>query len=98
MKKDNLMSTTDKTLKEVLDTLIERQMVPTSRIGPVKTALKQYAIILGYSDLAQCPMTAYHLPDQTRNRLIEVNAQGARTSQFASSRLGPHAIRNLKNN
>jgi hypothetical protein len=92
------MSTTDKTLKEVLDTLVERQMIPTSRIGPIKTALKQYAIILGYSDLTLCPMTAYHLPDQTRNRLIEEKAQGARTSQFASSRLGPHAIRNLKNN
>jgi hypothetical protein len=52
------MHTSDKTLQEVLDALIERQVIPHSRLGPIKTALKQYAIILGYSDPALCPMTA----------------------------------------
>jgi len=92
------MHTSDKTLQEVLDALIERQVIPHSRLGPIKTALKQYAIILGYSDPALCPMTAYHLPAETRNRLIEERAQGSRRGKFAASRLGPHAIRNLKNN
>ena len=89
------MHTSDKTLKEVLDALIERQVIPQSRLGPIKTALKQYAIILGYSEPAECPMTAYHLPDETRNRLIEERAVGVRRGDFG---LGTHAIRNLKNN
>ena len=41
------MHSSDKTLQQVLDTLIERQVIPQSRLGPIKTALKQYAIILG---------------------------------------------------
>src|SRR5712691_9896086 len=89
------MHTSDKTLKEVLDALIERQFIPQSRLGPIKTALKQYAIILGYNEPAECPLTAYHLPDETRNRLIEERAVGIRHGKFF---LGPHAIRNLKNN
>ncbi len=89
---------TSKTLAELLDAVIESQVIPPSRIGPIKTALKQYAIILGYSDPALCPMTAYHLPARTRNRLIEERAQGAARGEFTASRLGPHAIRNLKNN
>ena len=89
------MHTSDKTLKEVLDALIERQAIPQSRLGPIKTALKQYAIILGYTEPAECPLTAYHLPDETRNRLIEERAVGARRGDFG---LGSHAIRNLKNN
>ena len=89
------MHTSDKTLKEVLDALIDRQVIPPSRLGPIKTALKQYAIILGYSEPSECPMTAYHLPDETRNRLIEERAVGARRGDFG---LGSHAIRNLKNN
>lgn len=85
---------TDPTLKELLDALIERDLIPRSRIGPIKTAVKQYAIILGYTEPAECPLTAFHLPDQRRNRLIEERAEGSRRS----SALGPHAIRNLKNN
>src|SRR5712692_1707999 len=92
------MHTSEKTLKELLDALIELQVIPRSRIGPIKTAIKQYAITLGYSDPAQCPMTAYHLPGARRNRLIEEKAQGSSRGHFAASRLGPHAIRNLKNN
>jgi len=92
------MNPSDKTLKELMDTLIERQGLPHSRIGPIKTALKQYAIILGYADPALCPLSAYHLPAEKRNRLIEERAQGSGRGKFAASRLGPHAIRNLKNN
>ena len=85
---------TDPTLKELLDALIERDLIPRSRIGPIKTAVKQYAIILGYTEPAECPLTAFHLPDQRRNRLIEEKAEGSRRSSV----LGAHAIRNLKNN
>ncbi len=92
------MDTPNKTLKEVLDALINLQVIPPSRIGPIKTAVKQYAIILGYDDPDQCPINAYHLPDARRNRLIEEKAQGSRHGEFAPSGLGRHAIRNLKNN
>jgi hypothetical protein len=63
------MDTPNKTLKEVLDALINLQVIPPSRMGPIKTAVKQYAIILGYDDPDQCPINAYHLPDARRNRL-----------------------------
>src|SRR5215467_11065930 len=66
------MRMTDKTLKEVLDALIERDLIPSSRVGPIKTAVKQYALILGYSEPAQCPLSAFHLQDQRRNHLIEL--------------------------
>jgi hypothetical protein len=82
------MQTSDKTLKEVLDALIERQFIPQSRLGPIRTAITQYAIILGYPEPAECPMTAYHLSYETRNRLIEERAQGTKRGKFASSRLG----------
>ncbi len=92
------MRMTDKTLKEVLDALIELDLIPRSRVGPIKTAVNQYALILGYSEPAQCPMSAFHLPDQRRNRLIEERADGARRRRTNASVLGPHAMRNLKNN
>ena len=92
------MQTTDKTLKEVLDALIELDLIPSSRVGPIKTAVKQYALILGYSESAQCPLSAFHLQDQRRNRLIEQRADDARRARSGASVLGPHAIRNLKNN
>jgi hypothetical protein len=92
------MQTTDKTLKEVLDTLIELDVIPSSRVGPIKTAVKQYAIILGYSEPAQCPLSAFHLQDQRRNRLIEQRADDASRTRSGTSVLGPHAMRNLKNN
>lgn len=88
------MQTTEKNLKEVLDELIERDLIPSSRVGPIKTAIKQYAIVLGYNEPSQCPLTAFHLPDHKRNRLIEEKAEGSRRGSV----LGPHAIRNLKNN
>lgn len=88
------MQTTETNLKEVLDALIERDLIPSSRVGPIKTAIKQYAIVLGYNEPSQCPLTAFHLPDHKRNRLIEEKAEGSRRGSV----LGPHAIRNLKNN
>lgn len=91
-----VMQTTDRTLQEVLDALIERDLIPNSRIGPIKTAIKQYAIILGFSEAAKCPMAAFHLQDATRNRLIEEKAEGA--GRRNAGGLGSHAIRNLKNN
>jgi hypothetical protein len=92
------MQTTDKTLKEVLDTLIELDVIPSSRVGPIKTAVKQYALVLGFSGPAECPLTAFNLPDQRRNRLIEERADNTRLARAGASILGPHAMRNLKNN
>lgn len=91
---DKIMDTSDRTLKQVFDALVEHQFIPQSRLGPIRTALKQYAIILGYKDPAECPLAAYHLPDERRNRLIEERAQ----SSSQRKGLGLHAVRNLKNN
>src|SRR6185295_8301489 len=88
------MDTSDRTLKQVFDALVEHQFIPQSRVGPIRTALKQYAIILGYKDPSECPLTAYHLPNERRNRLIEERAQ----SSSQRKGLGLHAVRNLKNN
>ena len=84
----------DKTLEELFDALVERQFIPQSRLAPIRTALKQYAIILGCKEPAECPMTAYHLPAEKRNRLIEERAESSRQHKT----LGLHAVRNLKNN
>jgi hypothetical protein len=55
------MRMTDKTLKEVLDALIERDLIPSSRVGPIKTAVKQYALILGYSGTGSVPFVSLPL-------------------------------------
>lgn len=60
----------DKTLEELFDALVERQFIPQSRLAPIRTALKQYAIILGYKEPAECPMTAYHLPAEKETALL----------------------------
>jgi hypothetical protein len=80
---------TDVTLQALLDALLKDNLIPNIRIGPIKTAIKQYATILGYSSPARCPCDVYLKPDKIRNRIIEENAPEI---------LGSHAVRNLKNN
>lgn len=92
------MQTTDKTLKQVLDALLDLDLIPSSRVGPLKTAVKQYALILGYDEPAQCPLSAFHQQDQRRNSLIEERADEVRPARPGTSVLGRHALRNLKNN
>jgi hypothetical protein len=56
---------------------------------PVRTAIKQYARILDFSDPRECPISAYLKSDTARNQLIE---------KRAPQTLGIIGVRNLKNN
>jgi hypothetical protein len=76
------------TLQELLETMIHEGIMPPSRIPPMRTAVKQYAAMLGM-DPAQCPPAVYHLPPAQFRSFIEANAPAT---------VGPHALRNLKNN
>ncbi len=78
-----------KTLQEIFETLVELNLIAPKRVGPVRTAIKQYARILDYSDPTDCPISAYLKPDAARNRVIE---------EKAPQTLGTDAVRNLKSN
>lgn len=78
-----------KSLQATFDALVELDVILPSRIAPIRTAIRQYAHILGYSDAAKCPGNDFLKADKTRNRLIEDNAP--RT-------MGSNGVRNLKNN
>jgi hypothetical protein len=70
--------------------LLDLGVISDSRVGSIKTAIKQYANMLGYTKPSDCPPTAYlRLEEHSRNRLIEQQAQPT---------LGTHGLRNLKNN
>jgi integrase len=75
-------------LQELLDTVISRNLLTPSRIPPLRTAVKQYAAMLGV-DPSRCPPALYHLPERDLVALITAKAP---------ARLGPHALRNLRNN
>jgi Phage integrase family len=75
-------------LQALLDHLLSHSLLKPSRIGPMRTAVKQYAAILG-ADAAFCPPDIYHVPEARIRRLIDANAPKT---------LGPHGLRNLKNN
>lgn len=78
-----------KTLQETFETLVHLNVIASKRVGPVRTAIKQYARILDYSDPTDCPISAYLKPDAARNRIIE---------EKAPQTLGTDAVRNLKSN
>jgi integrase len=76
------------TLAEVLAKALDSSIVPTSRKGPLGTAVRQYARMFGCEPQA-CAPEDYHLPEPRLRQLIETHA---------SENLGPYAVRNLKNN
>src|SRR6266508_48707 len=78
-----------KTLQAIFDALVDGAVILPKRIGPVRTAIKQYSLMLGYSDPTECPISAYLKPDAARNQVIE---------EKAPRTLGTDAVRNLKNN
>jgi len=80
---------TSKTLQEIFETLVELNVFLPKRVGPVRTAIKQYARILDYGDPTDCPISAYLKPDAARNQLIE---------EKAPQTFGTNGVRNLKNN
>lgn len=76
-------------LQAVFDRVVAAGRLKPSRIAPIRTAVRQYAIMLGFSSPAQCPLEAYNLPTGRRQQLIE---------ERANPTLSLHAVRNLKNN
>jgi hypothetical protein len=76
------------TLHELLDTVIQHGDLTPARIPPMRTAVKQYAAMLGM-DAAHCPPKLYHRAPAQLASLIDTKAP---------STLGTHTIRNLKNN
>jgi hypothetical protein len=76
------------TLQTLLEAVIKMGLLKASRIGPMRTAVKQYAAMLEV-DPAACLPNAYHLPEAQLRRLIDTRAPHT---------LGPHGLRNLKNN
>lgn len=87
-----------KTLGEVLGALFENDAILQSRKGPIKTALKQYSRLLGYSNPNECPFETYFVKDHVRNLLIDEGANRTANKRNGSTSLGPDAVRNLKNN
>jgi hypothetical protein len=79
-------------LHDLLEQLITTHALKPSRIGPMRTAVKQYAAILGM-DPKSCSPSVYHLHHDKNNDqispLIEANPPAD---------IGPDALRNLKNN
>jgi hypothetical protein len=45
----------NKTLGQVFECLVQNQAICESRKGPIKSALKQYSVLLGYDDFHKCP-------------------------------------------
>jgi hypothetical protein len=76
------------TLQELLDTITATGTLTDSRKGPMRTAVKQYAAMVGIPP-AQCLPETYHLSPQARRQLIESQAP---------PHLGPRALANLKDN
>ena len=79
----------DISLQHVFDALLELGVIRPSRVGPIRTALKQYARMLGFGTPAECAISACLKPDKIRNRMIE---------ELAPPPLASHGVRNLKNN
>ena len=88
-------NTSNKTLGQVFECLVQNQAICESRKGPIKTALKQYSVLLGYDDFHKCPFEAYAQNDEARNRLIRDRARRTTVSKKTRSNdLGQDAVRN----
>ena len=89
-----------KTLDDLFQGLLMSGTIKQSRLGPIKTALRQYARMLGYTSLDGCPASAYVMLDPTaRNRFIDSSLYLLESPGKNGQRtLGSLAIRNLKNN
>jgi integrase-like protein len=75
-------------LHTLLETAIASGQLSGTRVGPLKTAVKQYAAMLG-GDAAQIPPDTYHLRKPALWKFID---------QHAPAHLGPRALANLKDN
>jgi hypothetical protein len=68
------------TLQELLDKVIGQGALKPSRLGPMRTAVKQYAAILD-ADPAHCRPEVYYLPEAQFRQIITTHAPAT---------LGPH--------
>jgi Phage integrase family len=75
-------------LQTLLDSALASGQVKPSRVGPLKTAIKQYAAMFG-KDAADLSPHVYHKSPE---------AIGDWCEQHASETLGPRGLANLKNN
>jgi hypothetical protein len=78
------------TLAALLEKVVSQDppVLAPSRLPPLKTAVTQYARMLGTTP-QQCWPAQYNRPHEERNAFITVHANPT---------LGSHAVRNLKNN
>ena len=75
-------------LQTLLDSALASGQVKRSRMGPLKTAVKQYAAMFG-KDAADLTPDVYHRSPE---------AIGDWCDQHAPETLGPRGLANLKNN
>ncbi len=75
-------------LQSLFNTLLRKGMIPPARVRPLQSSLRRYASLLGYSDLASCPQSAFNLPPQRRKDVIEdlarpVNRRNGQATVFS---------------
>lgn len=83
-------------LQRLYNILVKKNVIPPSRVKPIKTSLKHYALALGYADLRSCPEYAYNLPPEQYKQLIEDNPHRITKSNNGSEVLSSRAITNIK--
>lgn len=83
-------------LQKLYNALVKKQVIPPSRIDPIKSSLKRYARALGYPDWASCPESAYNIPPEQYKRLIAENPTRITKSIDGSNVLSTRALTNIK--
>jgi hypothetical protein len=83
-------------LKRLYDTLVRKKVIATSRVKPIKSSLKHYALALGYADLASCPVSAYLLPSKNYKQLIKDTSSRLNKSNDGYETLSARTIINIK--
>lgn len=86
------------TLKEVFESLVRKKKFPPSRVPGIKSALRQYALCLGYTDASVCPEKSFNLPVRQRNKIIEERAQRLTKTRRRKVALSERTILNIKDN
>jgi hypothetical protein len=83
-------------LQRLLDSILKKGAIPPSRIQPVKSSLRKYASILGYTNLVSCPESAYNIPQYQRRQLIEEKAMRVLKSTSGRTMLSTNSLDNIK--
>lgn len=75
-------------LQHVLQSAVDRHLLTTARVGPMRTAVKQFSAMFGVTPEQLAP-EQYHLPKDALFRFIE---------HHSAQDVGPSKLRNTKNN